>query len=66
MELNIKKSLNRMKEFETAYKGKNIIVTGNTGFKGSWLSLWLNKLGANVLGISDRLVSNPSNYKTSD
>ena len=54
-----------MKEFETAYKGKNIIVTGNTGFKGSWLSLWLNKLGANVLGISDRLVSNPSNYKTS-
>ena len=47
-----------MKEFETAYKGKKIIVTGNTGFKGSWLSLWLNKLGANVLGISDRLVSN--------
>jgi len=30
-----------MKELKTAYNGKKVIVTGHTGFKGSWLSLWL-------------------------
>ncbi len=54
-----------MKEFESAYKGKKIIVTGHTGFKGSWLSLWLHQLGATVLGISNKKVSSPSNYETS-
>lgn len=34
------------------WKGKNVLVTGHTGFKGSWLSIWLNKLGANVTGFS--------------
>ncbi len=34
------------------YKGKNILVTGHTGFKGAWLSIWLHKLGANVIGFS--------------
>ena len=33
---------------------KKIIITGHTGFKGSWLTLWLSKLGANILGLSDR------------
>ena len=32
------------------FKGKNIFITGNTGFKGSWLSYWLHKLGAKVIG----------------
>ena len=32
------------------FKGKNVLVTGHTGFKGSWLSLWLHLLGANVTG----------------
>jgi CDP-glucose 4,6-dehydratase len=32
------------------YEGKRVLVTGNTGFKGSWLSLWLNNLGAKVIG----------------
>lgn len=32
------------------YKGKRVFVTGDTGFKGAWLSLWLNLLGAEVLG----------------
>lgn len=30
--------------------GKKVLITGNTGFKGSWLSLWLTKLGAEVVG----------------
>jgi CDP-glucose 4,6-dehydratase len=54
-----------MKELKTAYNGKKVIVTGHTGFKGSWLSLWLYHLGAKVLGISDRIITNPSNYETS-
>ena len=38
--------------FNGIYKDKNILITGNTGFKGTWLSLWLEKMGANVLGVS--------------
>jgi CDP-glucose 4,6-dehydratase len=34
------------------WKGKKVFVTGHTGFKGSWLSLWLQHLGAEVIGIS--------------
>ena len=33
------------------WKNKNVLITGNTGFKGSWLSMWLNSLGANVFGL---------------
>lgn len=34
------------------WHGKRVLITGHTGFKGSWLSLWLHRLGANVHGIS--------------
>lgn len=34
------------------YSGKRVLVTGHTGFKGSWLSIWLKKLGAKVAGYS--------------
>ena len=34
----------------SGYKGKTVLVTGHTGFKGSWLAVWLNMLGANVVG----------------
>jgi CDP-glucose 4,6-dehydratase len=36
--------------FNSAYDGTPVLVTGHTGFKGSWLSLWLQKLGAEVTG----------------
>jgi len=36
--------------FDGIYKDKNVLVTGHTGFKGSWLSIWLNEMGANVIG----------------
>ena len=45
------------------YKSKKVLVTGHTGFKGSWLSLWLNKIGAEVVGVSDRIPSAPSNFE---
>lgn len=32
------------------YKGKKVLITGHTGFKGGWLTIWLNNLGANVIG----------------
>ena len=38
--------------FAGFYQGKRVLVTGHTGFKGGWLSLWLKQLGADVLGIS--------------
>ena len=34
-----------------SYKNKKVLVTGSTGFKGSWLCLWLNSIGAKVIGI---------------
>ena len=34
------------------WRGKRVLVTGHSGFKGSWLSMWLHKLGADVIGVS--------------
>ena len=45
------------------FKNKTVIITGNTGFKGSWLSLWLKTLGAKVVGISKDIPTNPSNFQ---
>ena len=45
------------------FKNKTIIVTGHTGFKGSWLCLWLISLGARVIGVSDKIISKPSNFE---
>ena len=46
------------------FKNKKIIITGHTGFKGSWLSLWLKILGAKVIGLSINVPSNPSHFQT--
>lgn len=45
------------------FNGRRVLVTGHTGFKGSWLSLWLLKLGAKVSGLSLYIPSSPSNYE---
>ena len=44
------------------FSKKKVLITGNTGFKGSWLSLWMHYLGADVLGLSIGVPSNPSNF----
>ncbi len=49
--------------FKNIFKKKKIIITGHTGFKGSWLALWLVKLNAKVVGISNKIPTNPSHYK---
>lgn len=41
-----------MKNALSLFKGKRVVVTGDTGFKGSWLSLWLHGLGADVVGFA--------------
>ena len=38
--------------FQNIYQDKKVLITGHTGFKGAWLSLWLSKLGAKVVGLS--------------
>lgn len=43
---------NRIEDIYDFYQGKTVLVTGHTGFKGSWLSFWLNLMGANVIGYS--------------
>ena len=48
---------------EATFKNKTVIVTGHTGFKGSWLSLWLTSLGANVIGISNNIPTEPSHFE---
>lgn len=45
------------------FKNKRVLVTGHTGFKGSWLSLWLASLGADVTGYSAYIPSKPSNFE---
>tara|TARA_Y100000589_G_scaffold329009_1_gene374483 strand:+ start:19384 stop:20460 length:1077 start_codon:yes stop_codon:yes gene_type:complete len=45
------------------YKDKCVLVTGHTGFKGSWLVRWLEKVGANVIGVSLDVPTNPSHYE---
>ena len=49
--------------FSNIYKDKKILITGNTGFKGTWLSLWLLKLGAKVYGLAKDIPTEPSMFK---
>jgi len=49
--------------FDNVYKDRKVFVTGNTGFKGSWLVLWLLKLGANVFGYSLDIPTDPNHHE---
>jgi len=48
------------------YNNKRVLITGHTGFKGSWIALWLKRLGANVYGYSLDPPTIPSNYTLSN
>ncbi len=45
------------------YKSKRVLITGHTGFKGGWLSLWLAKLGAQVIGYAKEPPTSPSLFE---
>lgn len=47
------------------FAGRSVLVTGHTGFKGSWLSIWLHQLGAKVAGYALAPPSSPSNFEAS-
>ena len=49
--------------FQDFYKDKTVLVTGHTGFKGSWLCSWLLYMGANVVGYSKDIPTNPSLFE---
>ena len=46
------------------WKGRRVLLTGHTGFKGSWLSLWLQRLGAEVTGLALAPPTDPSLFVT--
>ena len=48
--------------FANAYRGKRVLVTGHTGFKGSWLAMWLQMMGAKVYGISLPSDTSPNHW----
>lgn len=48
--------------FNAFYRGKRVLVTGHTGFKGSWLSIWLHELGAEVIGVAQHPFTERDNY----
>ena len=48
------------------WNGKTVLITGHTGFKGSWLTLWLKKLGSRVIGFSKDIPTTPSLFELAD
>lgn len=48
---------------EKFWKNKKVLITGHTGFKGSWLSIWLKRTGAEVIGFSKSIPTIPSMYE---
>lgn len=48
--------------FKEFYNGKRVLVTGHTGFKGSWMSIWLHDLGAEVVGVALDPQTEKDNY----
>jgi CDP-glucose 4,6-dehydratase len=49
--------------FDDIYKKRKVLITGHTGFKGSWLAIWLKELGADVVGYSLDPPSDPNNFE---
>ena len=49
--------------FDSVYKNKKVLITGHTGFKGSWLTAWLLQLDADVIGVSKDIPTNPSIFE---
>lgn len=52
--------------FNDSYKKKQVLITGHTGFKGSWLAHWLLRLGSEVTGVSIDVPTEPSHFRLTD
>ena len=55
-------NLVKMNDLSKFYTGKRVLVTGHTGFKGSWLSIWLQLMGAEVIGLAKDPYTKRDNY----
>ena len=51
-----------MKKLQKLFSGKTVLITGNTGFKGSWLTAWLLEMGSKITGLSDGIPTTPSHF----
>lgn len=51
--------------YNNFYRGKRVLITGHTGFKGSWLAIWLHELGAEVIGVALNPQTEKDNYALS-
>ena len=58
--------MNNLRIRKNFWKNKKVLLTGHTGFKGSWLSLWLQKLGADLVGFSKSIPTKPSLFELAD
>lgn len=63
---SVLESVVEMDFFNGVYNGETVLVTGHTGFKGSWLSIWLHELGAKVVGYSLDPYTEKDNFVLSD
>lgn len=55
-------SSNQYQILKAFYSGKRVLVTGHTGFKGSWLTIWLHEMGAEVVGVALEPQTDKDNY----
>ena len=53
---------NKQNLYKNIFYDKKVLITGPIGFKGSWLSIWLNHLRAKVYGISENISTKPPNF----
>lgn len=52
--------------FDNIYHNKKVLITGHTGFKGSWLALWLSQMGAKITGYSLQSPTKPNHFQLLD
>jgi len=52
--------------FDNTYKDRKVLITGHTGFKGSWLTLWLSQMGAEITGYSLQPPTEPNHFQLLD
>ena len=58
--------LKKKKIFNDIYRGKKVLITGDTGFKGSWLAIWLLEMGAEVYGYALPPKTEKDNFVTTN
>jgi CDP-glucose 4,6-dehydratase len=52
--------------FNDTYRNRKVLITGHTGFKGSWLALWLSRMGAKITGYSLKPPTEPNHYELTE